>query len=103
MVDGLTRWGAFLRIFLPMVMPGIFTAIVIIFVSDWNEYLFALNYTTPNTSTLPVGLVSISQIEFTTHFNILSAAIIISVIPLVARILLMERRFVSGLTAGALK
>ena len=103
MVDGLTRWGAFLRIFLPMVMPGLFTAIVIIFVSDWNEYLFALNYTTPNTSTLPVGLVSTSQTEFTTQFGILSAAIIISVIPLIVRILLMERRFVSGLTAGTLK
>ena len=101
-VDGLSRLGAFLRIILPVSLPGLFTAAVVVFVGDWNEYLFALNYTTPNTYTIPVGIVTISQTQFTTHFDILSAATLISVVPLVIRIMMMERRMVSGLTAGAL-
>lgn len=101
-VDGLTRWGTFLRVILPLSLPGIVTAAVIVFVGDWNEYLFALNYTTPNTYTMPVGIVTISQTQFTTHFDVLSAATLISVVPLIIRILMMQRRMVSGLTAGAL-
>jgi ABC-type glycerol-3-phosphate transport system permease component len=73
---------------------------VIVFVGDWNEYLFALNYTTPNTNTLPVGLVTISQTQVSLNFAVLSAAAIISVVPLIVRILSMERKFVSGLTIG---
>lgn len=102
-VDGMTRLGAFLRIILPMTMPGLFTTAVIVFVGDWNEYLFALNYTTTSSYTLPVGIVNISQTEFTTNFDLLSAATIMSVIPLVILILLLERHIVSGLTAGGLK
>jgi multiple sugar transport system permease protein len=103
MVDGLTRFRAFLRVILPITLPGVFTAAVMVFVQDWNEYLFALNYTNTNTYTLPVGIVTISQTEFTTNFGVLSAATILSVVPLVVIILLLQRRIVSGLTAGAVK
>ena len=102
-VDGMKRFGAFLRIILPITLPGIFTAAIIVFVGDWNEYLFALNFTNNGTYTLPVGIVNISQTEFTTNFGILSAAMIMSIVPLVVLTLLLERRIVSGLTAGALK
>ena len=99
-VDGLSRWGTFLRVIIPSTLPGLFTATVIVFVGDWNEYLFALNYTTPNTNTLPVGLVTISQTQAATNFTVLSAAALISVVPLIVRILSMERSFVSNLTVG---
>jgi len=102
-VDGMTRLGAFLRIILPMTVPGLFATAIIVFVGNWNEYLFALNFTTTGTYTLPVGIVTISQTEFTTNFGILSAATILSVVPLVVLILLLERRIVSGLMAGGLK
>ncbi len=102
-VDGLSRFQTFLRIVLPITLPGLFATAIIVFVEDWNEYLFALNYTSSNTYTLPVGIVNISQTEFTTNFGVLSAAMILSVIPLVVLILLLERRVVAGLTAGALK
>ncbi len=102
-VDGLSRFGAFLRLVLPVTVPGLFATAIIVFVGDWNEYLFALNYTSSNTYTLPIGIVNISQTEFTTNFGILSAATVLSVVPLVVLILLLERRVVSGLTAGALK
>lgn len=102
-MDGMTRLGAFVRIILPMAAPGLFTTAIIVFVGNWNEYLFALNFTTTGTYTLPVGLVTISQTEFTTNFGILSAATILSVVPLVVLILLLERRIVSGLMAGGLK
>ena len=62
-----------------------------------------MNYTTTSTYSLPVGLVTISQTEFTTSFGILSAATVMSVIPLVALILMFQRRIVAGVTAGALK
>ncbi len=102
-VDGMTRLQAFVRIILPMTVPGLFATAIIVFVGDWNEYLFALNFTTTSTYTLPVGIVTISQTEFTTNFGILSAATILSVVPLVILILLLERRIVSGLMAGGLK
>jgi multiple sugar transport system permease protein len=102
-MDGMTRLGAFIRIILPMALPGLFTTAIIVFVGDWNEYLFALNFTTTSTYTLPVGIVTISQTEFTTNFGVLSAATILSVVPLVVLILLLERRIVSGLMAGGLK
>jgi multiple sugar transport system permease protein len=103
MIDGTSHFGAFLRVILPVTLPGIFATAVIVFVGDWNEYLFALNYTTTGTYTLPVGIVTISQTEFTTSFGVLSAALILSVVPLVIMILALERRIVSGLTAGAIK
>ncbi len=103
MIDGTSRLGAFVRTILPVTIPGVFTTAIITFVADWNEYLFALNYTTTNTYTLPVGIVTISQTEFTTNFGILSAATVMAVAPLVVLILLLERRIVSGLTAGAVK
>ena len=102
-VDGMNRLGAFLRIILPITLPGIFTATIIVFVGDWNEYLFALNFTNSGAYTLPVGIVNVSQTQFTTNFGILSAAMILSIVPLVVLTLLLERRIVSGLTAGALK
>lgn len=102
-VDGLSRLQSFLRVILPLTVPGLFATAIIVFVEDWNEYLFALNYTSSNTFTLPVGIVNISQTEFTTNFGILSAATILSVVPLIVLILLLERRVVAGLTAGALK
>lgn len=102
-VDGLSRFRTFLQIVLPITVPGVFATAIIVFVGNWNEYLFALNYTSTNTYTLPVGIVNISQTEFTTNFGVLSAATLLSVVPLVALILLLERRIVSGLTAGALK
>jgi ABC-type glycerol-3-phosphate transport system permease component len=106
-IDGLSRFGAFLRVIIPATRSGIFVAAVIVFVGDWNEYLFALNYTTPNTSTLPVGIVTISQTinqtSASTSFAVLSAATIIAAIPLVFRIISMERRVVSGFTAGVFK
>ncbi|MBA2681329.1 MAG: carbohydrate ABC transporter permease [Ktedonobacteraceae bacterium] len=102
-VDGLSRFQTFLQIVLPLTIPGLLATAIIVFVGDWNEYLFALNYTSSNTYTLPVGIVNISQTEFTTNFGVLSAATILSVVPLVILIVLLERRIVSGLTAGALK
>ncbi|GCE09849.1 carbohydrate ABC transporter permease [Dictyobacter aurantiacus] len=102
-VDGLSRFRAFIQIILPVTVPGLFATAIIVFVGNWNEYLFALNYTSTKTYTLPVGIVTISQTEFTTNFAILSAATVLSVIPLVILIMLLERRVVSGLTAGALK
>ncbi|GCE30370.1 sugar ABC transporter permease [Dictyobacter alpinus] len=102
-VDGLSRFRAFLQIILPVTIPGLFATAIIVFVGNWNEYLFALNYTSTKTYTLPVGIVTISQTEFTTNFAVLSAATILSVVPLVILIMLLERRVVSGLTAGALK
>lgn len=102
-VDGLSRFGTFLRIVLPVVLPGLFATATIVFVNNWNEYLFALLFTGPDSYTLPIGIVNVSQTEFTLNFGVLSAATILSIIPLVTFILLLERRIVAGLTSGALK
>ena len=59
MVDGLSRLGAFTRILLPLVAPGLVATSVFVFITSWNEYIFALVFVnSPDKKTLPLGLAS---------------------------------------------
>jgi multiple sugar transport system permease protein len=102
LVDGATRWTAFLRVLLPLAAPGILAAGVIVFAFSWSEFMFALILTqTPSAQTFPVGVQS-----FVTQFNIIwnemaAAGVIALVVPLVPMII--ARRYVlAGLTFGVI-
>ncbi|MGH7920604.1 MAG: carbohydrate ABC transporter permease [Candidatus Dormibacteraceae bacterium] len=103
MVDGTSRLGAFWRVILPISAPGFVTAGIIVFVFDWNEFLYALTFMTQGQLyTIPVGIERY-QGQFTFPWGTISAATVTAVIPLVLIILLFQRRLITGLTAGAVK
>ena len=103
MVDGTSRLGAFWRVIVPVSAPGFVTAAIIVFVYNWNEFLFALTYEPDaNMRTIPVG-IALYQGQFTFPWGTITAATVVAVLPLVVIILVFQRRLITGLTAGAVK
>ena len=103
LVDGCTRVSALFRIVAPVSAPGIVTAAIIVFVNSWNEFLLALTFnTTLAMRTVPVG-ITLYQGEYAFPWAIISAAIMLGVLPHVVLIIFFQKRIISGLTAGGVK
>ncbi len=103
MVDGCTRLGALWRVVVPLAAPGVFTAGILAFVNAWDEFLLALSLNSSATMrTLPVG-ISLYQGEFTFPWPIISAALIVAIVPIAVLIAFFQERVVGGLTQGGLK
>ena len=95
--------SAVAAILLPLAAPGIFTAAILIFIFAWNEFLFALTFTvTERSRTIPVGIALFPGMHEVPWGEIAAASVIVT-IPLIAVVLLFQRRIVSGLTAGAIR
>ena len=104
MVDGARRFEAFLRVILPLAMPGVVATAVFIFIFSWNEYLYALFFTTGDAvRTLPVGLQTFLAGDINVKWGAVNASAVITTLPLAAVFLFAQRQIVRGLTAGALK
>ena len=103
MIDGCTRLGALWRVVLPLAAPGVFTAGILAFVNAWDEFLLALSLNaSASMRTLPVG-ITLYQGEFTFPWPIISAALIVAIVPIAVLIALFQERVVGGLTQGGLK
>lgn len=103
MIDGCTRVGALVRVVVPLAAPGVFTAGILAFVNAWDEFLLALSLnSSASMRTLPVG-ISLYQGEFTFPWPIISAALIVAIVPIAVLIALFQERVVGGLTQGGLK
>jgi multiple sugar transport system permease protein len=103
MIDGCTRLGALWRVVLPLSAPGVFTAGILAFVNAWDEFLLALSLnSSASMRTLPVG-ITLYQGEFTFPWPIISAALIVAIVPIAMLIALFQERVVGGLTQGGLK
>ncbi len=103
LIDGCTRISALFRVVAPVSAPGIVTAAIIVFVNSWNEFLLALTFNTSlQMRTVPVG-ITLYQGEYAFPWAIISAAITLGVLPLVALIIFFQKRIISGLTAGGVK
>lgn len=103
MIDGCTRLGALVRVVVPLAAPGVFTAGILAFVNAWDEFLLALSLNSnPNFRTLPVG-ITLYQGEFTFPWPIISAALIVAIVPIAVLIAAFQERVVGGLTQGGLK
>jgi multiple sugar transport system permease protein len=105
MVDGLGRVGALLRITLPLAAPGIVTALIFTFISAWNEFLVALTLSLgqqPSQQPLTVAINSYIG-EYSVDWGHLFAAGLVATVPVIILFAFIERRVVSGLTAGAVK
>ena len=103
MVDGTTRLGALWRIVLPLTAPGVFTTAILSFITVWNDFLFGLTMTTDSNAQTVTVAIPLFNGEHQIAFGEVSAAAIIVTIPLVIMVLFLQRRIVSGLTAGAVK
>lgn len=103
MIDGCTRLGALVRVVVPLAAPGVFTAGILAFVNAWDEFLLALSLnSSAGMRTLPVG-ITLYQGEFSFPWPIISAALIVAIVPVAVLIALFQERVVGGLTQGGLK
>ena len=105
MVDGLGRIGAMLRITIPLAAPGIVTALIFTFISAWNEFLVALTLSLGQQPSQQPLTVAINQYigEYSVDWGHLFAAGLVATVPVIVLFAFIERRVVSGLTAGAVK
>jgi len=105
-IDGATPFQTFLLIMLPLAMPGLVTAGLLVFINAWNEYLFALTFTAiaPLSRTIPVVIALFhGESAFQEpHGQIMAAGVVVT-IPLVVLVFAFQRKIIAGLTAGAVK
>lgn len=105
-VDGASPFQTFYMILLPLTAPALATTGLLAFIAAWNEYLFALTFTsvTPDARTLPVIIANFpAQVVRQQPFGEIMAAGIVASVPLIILVFIFQRRIVAGLTAGAVK
>lgn len=104
MVDGCTRFGAFIRVVVPQAVPGLISTAVFTFNAAWSEYLFASTLMTTQTSlTLSPGLALLLDQTGVYSWGVLMAASVIVVVPVVILFIIAQRQLVGGIGEGALK
>ncbi len=103
MVDGTNRWGAFVRVILPLAAPGMAAAAILSFIFSWNEFLLTLYLTDTQVRTLPVAMSTFDSSSGGTEWGFLTAASSAGLIPAFIFILFVQRHLVRGLTLGAVK
>lgn len=101
-IDGASKIGAFLRVSLPLSVPGIATSAILSFIFSWNNFLFALVLSNQDTRTLPVAIANFTSYASVDWGGLMAASVVITV-PVMLIALFAQRYVVAGLTAGATK
>jgi len=102
LVDGCTRFGAFIRVVIPNAAPGLLATFVYAFLFAWDELLFATALTEQNAETIPIGIRNFIG-NYNEEYDQLMAAGVVSTIPVLIAFFATQRWLVKGLTAGAVK
>lgn len=102
MMDGCSRLGALWRVVLPLSMPGIVSTGIYIFITAWNEYLYALTLGGRNVRTMTVAIQTLIG-EYNIAWGLLTAGGVVGALPVTILFLLIQKRLVGGLTQGAVK
>ena len=104
-IDGASQWTILRRIMMPIALPGVATVALFAFLNSWNEFLAALIFISDqNKFTLPIMLVNVSSgIYGIIDWGALQAGVTVTMIPCLVLFLLLQRYYVRGLTAGAVK
>lgn len=105
-VDGASMMQTFWQILLPLTAPALVTTGLLAFIQAWNEYLFALTFTSiaPEARTVPVAIALFTgEVARQEPFGEIMAAAVVVTVPLVVLVLIFQNRIVAGLTAGAVK
>jgi ABC-type glycerol-3-phosphate transport system permease component len=101
LIDGASRLGALYRVVIPSAGPGLVTVALVSFVQSWNEFILALVLTSSDSMrTVPVGM-HLYMTDYGIDWGSITAAGVVSIVPILALFVLMQRHFVRGLTAGA--
>lgn len=102
-IDGASRLRTLWEIIVPLAAPGVFSVAILSFISVWNDFLFGSSLTSDQSAQpVTVGILSFNS-EHVIAYGQLAAASIVVTLPLVVLVLLLQRRIVAGLTAGAVK
>ena len=102
LVDGLSIWGAFATIVMPIALPGMVAAFILSLVLTWNEYFFAALLTSTHANTLPVMVASQTGSQGISWWS-MAALSFAAILPLIAIGILLERYIIKGMAAGAVK
>jgi len=102
MIEGCSRFGAFVRIVLPLTAPGLIASAIISFIFSWNEFLFALILTNIDAKTLPVAAAGFITDRMVLWGKLCAASVIIY-LPVMAFALLLRGYLIRGMTLGAVK
>jgi multiple sugar transport system permease protein len=104
-MDGATPFQAFTKVIAPLAAPGVVTAAILVFLFCWNEFLFAISFTSTLASrTAPASIAYFSgSSQFTVPTGPIAAAAVVITIPIIIFVLFFQRRIVAGLTSGAVK
>jgi trehalose/maltose transport system permease protein len=106
-VDGATPLQVFYKVLLPLIAPGLVTTGLLAFIAAWNEYLYAVSFIqTPSHYTVPVAITSFTAKggnAFQVPWGQIMAATVVVTLPLILATLILQRRILAGLTAGAVK
>jgi len=106
-VDGATPLQVFWKVLLPLIAPGLVTTGLLAFIAAWNEYLYALSFIqSPNKYTVPLAITSFvlpTGSAFAVPWGAIMAATVIVTLPLILLVLILQKRILAGLTAGAVK
>jgi multiple sugar transport system permease protein len=102
-VDGCSALGAFVRVMLPLAVPGLVATGLLVFIFAWNEFLYALTLTaSASARTVPVGIALFPGIH-EVPWGEIAAGSVIATAPVIVAAVLFQRRILEGLTAGAVK
>jgi multiple sugar transport system permease protein len=102
-MDGCSGFQVFWHVLLPLTRPGLAAAATYAFIYSWNEYLYAVTFTSgPGSSTVPVGL-SLFIGENTIRWELLTAGGVVAALPIVVGFMFVQRQLIAGLTSGAVK
>jgi multiple sugar transport system permease protein len=102
-VDGAGLGAILWRVVLPLVVPGIIAVAIFVVVFAWNEYVFALIFTTRNAKTAPVVIGEMLGTVEGVQWGVIFAAATVQLVPVLALVVALQRYLVAGLTAGAVK
>ncbi|WP_348639634.1 carbohydrate ABC transporter permease [Mesorhizobium sp. GR13] len=102
LVDGLSIWGAFFFVILPIALPGMVASFILSLVLTWNEYFFAALLTSTHANTLPVMVASQTGSQGISWWS-MAALSFAAILPLIVIGVLLERYLIKGMTAGAVK
>jgi multiple sugar transport system permease protein len=104
-VDGATPFQAFIKVIAPLAAPGMVTTAILVFMFCWNEFLFAISFTSTIASrTAPASIEYFSgSSQFTVPTGPIAAAATVITIPIIIFVVFFQRRIVAGLTSGAVK
>jgi multiple sugar transport system permease protein len=104
MIDGCTRFGAFLRVIIPLSLPGLTSAFVLNAILGWSQFIIPfILLSKPALQPIAVGIFNFQGTYNQTSTQILAAASVLSIVPAIITFLVLQRFIVGALTAGAVK